>query len=147
MKEKLTGTLPDLQKRALEATREGNKRAAQENVEDAQTMKRTRLGGAPSRSYASSMPTAFGPSADVGGEYGSQWSNIELDELADGVKGEIARYESHFMTPREVCDGQRVLENAVFLLFLSSCLVCTSDLVIVKVFKLHKAVPSLRKIC
>ena len=127
VKDKLTGIWSDLQKRAVEAAREEKKRAAQEDVESIQPFKRTRLDGARSRSPASSMFGAFGRSADVGGEDESPSGHTEDDELVDAVKGEIVRYQSHFMTPGEVCYGRRVLEKcclAAFIVVLFAMNVC-----------------------
>ena len=94
MKHKLTGLWTDLKTRAVKAAREGRKRAAQEDDHEVQTLKHARVGGARSRSPASSMFALFGRSADVGGGNNSRPDVPGGDDGVEAMKIDVMRYQA-----------------------------------------------------
>lgn len=131
VKEKVTGVWSGLRTRALQAAREGKKRRAQEEDEEAQPSKRTRLDGGRSRVPASSTTSMFawfGRSMDVGDAHGSLSCPTEDDDMVDAMKADIMRYQSHYMTPAEVlCDWRRVhvhIFNCCLAAFVAALFVC-----------------------
>ena len=112
VKNKLDNCWADINKRAVKAGREEQRRSASAIVDGQLPLKRPRVGGpAPNASSASKF-SSFGRSAVAGGtEEAKEGAGDEVDDVVgNAVSAEVMRYQALFMQTSEVCLLQNRLQ-------------------------------------